>query len=73
MKTFRQWVEEDNAKTNLLNSIEGGENTSSSSENTHRAGASQNYPDAYVRAQYPHKYFNPTSATADGQLTGKNA
>lgn len=72
MKTFRQWVEEE-GKT--LPTIEGqdGEDTKGSSENTHRAGSSKNYPDAYVRAQYPHKYFNPTSATADGQLGGKNA
>jgi hypothetical protein len=72
MKTFQQWVKDEGK---ILPSLEGqdGENTEGSSENTKRAGTSQNYPDAYVRAQYPHKYFNPISATADGQLGGKNA
>lgn len=33
-------------------------------ENVMRAGHSQNYPDAYVRGQYPPGYFTPISATA---------
>jgi hypothetical protein len=40
-------------------------------ENTHRAGLSQEYPDAYVRSQYPDAYFAPTVATA--YLDLKNA
>lgn len=34
------------------------------SENTKRAGISQEYPDGYVRSQYPDAYFAPISATA---------
>lgn len=34
------------------------------SENTHRAGLSQEYPDGYVRNQYPDAYFAPTVATS---------
>lgn len=40
-------------------------------ENTHRAGLSQEYPDGYVRSQYPDAYFAPTVATA--YLDLKNA
>lgn len=41
------------------------------SENTKRAGTSQEYPDGYVRSQYPDAYFAPYSATA--YLDLKNA
>jgi hypothetical protein len=41
-------------------------------ENTKRAGVSQEYPDGYVRSQYPaDAYFAPYSATA--YLDLKNA
>lgn len=40
-------------------------------ENRVRTGLNQNYPDAYVRAQYPHKYFNPSKATTDFDLEAK--
>lgn len=43
----------------------------STSENTHRAGLSQEYPSGYVRSQYPDGYFAPTVATA--YLDLKNA
>jgi hypothetical protein len=34
------------------------------SENTKRAGISQEYPPGYVQSQYPDAYFAPISATA---------
>lgn len=77
MKNFFTWVEDnglnlptftDSAKPEATDTPEGKNATA---ENTKRSGISQNYPDAYVRAQYPHKYFNPISSTADGKLTGK--
>lgn len=40
-------------------------------ENTKRAGASQEYPDGYVRSQYPDAYFPPIVATS--YLDLKNA
>jgi len=30
-----------------------------------RTGWSKNYPPAYFRAQYPHKWVNPRKSTAD--------
>jgi len=67
MKTFMQWSEENKIEL----PVEAQGENADASENTHRAGASKNYPDAYVRGQYPHKYFNPTTSTADGKLAGK--
>ena len=77
MKTFLDWVKDENLDLTVQTAatpaepadVEQGEETSD--ENTKRAGISANYPDAYVRAQYPHKYFNPVTATADGKLAGK--
>jgi hypothetical protein len=74
MKKFLQWVEDNNLS--LPSDVVAGEKTEveakpATSENTKRSGISQNYPDAYVRAQYPRKYFNPITATADGKLDGK--
>jgi hypothetical protein len=37
---------------------------STTSENTKRAGVSQEYPPGYVQSQYPDAYFAPYSATA---------
>jgi len=34
------------------------------SENSTRTGVKPQYPDGYVRSQYPAAYFAPTSATA---------
>jgi hypothetical protein len=67
MNTFFQWIQENGHKLPVEIEAEDAD----ASENTHRAGVSHNYPDAYVRAQYPHKYFNPTTATADGKLAKK--
>lgn len=76
MKKFLQWVEDNNLS--LPSDVVAGEKTDveakpATSENTKRSGISQNYPDAYVRGQYPRKYFNPITATADGKLDGKMA
>ena len=59
MKTFIQWCEE----KQLPVDVPQGQDTTD--EHRVRTGLSQNYPDAYVRGQYPHKYFNPTKGTAD--------
>lgn len=58
IKTFRQWAEENKLDLTVA-------------ENTKRTGLTANYPDAYVRSQYPHKYFNPIKATADLDLEQK--
>jgi len=60
MKTFFQWAE-----ANSLPLVEVPDKEDSIEENGQRTGYSHNYPDAYVRSQYPHKYFNPIKATAD--------
>ena len=36
----------------------------STSENTKRAGLSQEYPPGYIQSQYPDAYFAPIVATA---------
>ena len=61
MQTFFQWCEE--KKLDLPVETEGQPATS---ENTKRTGLSFNYPDAYIRGQYPKDhYFNPMKATAE--------
>ena len=62
MKNFFKWAEEVGFELPVLEKPEGKKATK---ENTKRTGYSYNYPDAYVRAHYPHKYFNPVKATAD--------
>ena len=68
MKTFKQWAEE-YAKT--MTDAPAGE--PSTEENTKRSGISKNYPDAYVRSQYPDNYYMPITSTAKGKLDGKMA
>lgn len=63
MKTFFQWLEDNNLELPVVQEVPEGEETTK--ENTKRTGYSFNYPDPYVRSQYPHKYFNPIKATAD--------
>lgn len=63
MKTFFKWAEENKFELPNLNDTEPGQEVKG--ENTKRTGYSGNYPDAYVKGQYPHKYFNPIKATAD--------
>lgn len=68
MKTFLLWAKENKL---ALPTIEGEGEKANSSENTKRSAISNNYPDACVRGQYPRKYFNPITSTADGKLDGK--
>ena len=68
MKTFLQWAEENKAELPVFDTEEGEEATV---ENKKRTGLGYNYPDAYARHQYPHKYFNPIKATADYDLEAK--
>jgi len=70
MKTFMQWAETNKHDLSFL-VTDAPEGKDTVDEKTKRAGISDNYPDAYVKKQYPHKYFNPISATADSQLGGK--
>lgn len=69
MKTFLKWAEENRLELPVLTDAQPSEEATG--ENTKRAGISANYPDAYVRGQYPRKYFNPITSTADGKLDGK--
>jgi len=69
MKTFEQWLEDN--KYELPVFVDAEEGKDATSEDRVRAGISQNYPDAYVRAQYPHKYYNPHAADADFKLSAK--
>jgi hypothetical protein len=69
MKTFKQWAEENKLDLSVVTDTE--EKKPATSENRIRTGLSHNYPDAYVRGQYPHKYFNPVKATTDLDLAQK--
>lgn len=76
MLKFLQWVEASGLSLDSVTDAPAAEKVDSdakkaTAENTKRSGISQNYPDAYVRAQYPRKYFNPISSTADGKIDGK--
>lgn len=69
MKTFSQWLEKNNLKLPVVSDTPDAEDATA--ENTKRSGISANYPDAYVRQQYPHKYFNSIAADADYKLEAK--
>ncbi len=69
MKTFLKWAEENKFDLPVINDATPSEKPTS--ENGLRTGIGAQYPDAYARAQYPHKYFNPIKGTADLDL--KNA
>ena len=66
MKSFLDWTKEE--KLELPTFTDAPEAEKTVEEKTKRTGLNANYPDAYVAAQYPHKYFNPTKATADLDL-----
>lgn len=66
MKSFLDWTKEE--KLELPTFTDAPEAEKTVEEKTKRTGLSANYPDAYVAAQYPHKYFNPIKATADLDL-----
>jgi hypothetical protein len=63
MRTFTKWAEETNKDLDTILDVERPSKTTK--ENSKRTGYSANYPPAYASGQYPHKYFNPTKATAD--------
>jgi len=63
MKSFFDWIKEE--KLELPAITDSGEGEKTVEEKTRRTGLSANYPPAYVSGQYPHKYFNPSKATAD--------
>lgn len=72
MKSFLDWLKEEKLDIPTFTDVEAAETSVESpakektvEEKTKRTGLSANYPSAYVAAQYPHKYFNPTKATAD--------
>ena len=69
MQTFLNWIKEQNLEVPVVDfdaaeKVETGAK-STTDENRKRTGYSANYPPAYVSAQYPNKYFNPSKATAD--------
>lgn len=69
MKTFLDWLK-DESREDIIDlvqepNIDALDSEETTEENTRRTGYSNNYPDAYVRSQYPHKYFNPTKSDAD--------
>ena len=67
MKSFLDWTKGE--KLELPTFTDAAEPKETVEEKTKRTGLSANYPDAYVAAQYPHNYFNPTKATADLDLS----
>lgn len=70
MKSFIDWTKEE--KLDLPTFTDAAPSEKTVEEKTKRTGLSANYPDAYVAAQYPHKYFNPTKATADLDLSTRS-
>jgi hypothetical protein len=62
MKSFLNWVKEEKLELPVIDAPEAEKTVE---EKTKRTGLSANYPPAYVSSQYPHKYFNPSKATAD--------
>lgn len=67
MKSFLDWLKEENLELPVFS--DSAESEKTVEEKTKRTGLNANYPDAYVAAQYPHKYFNPIKATADLDLS----
>ena len=63
MKSFFDWIKEEKLELPSITDAADGKKTVE--EKTRRTGLSANYPPAYVSGQYPHKYFNPSKATAD--------
>jgi hypothetical protein len=65
MRSFVKWVEEEKG----LKPVQAD----ATSENTKRAGISDNYPQAYAGKgyAYPDAYFMPITSTAEGKLKGK--
>jgi len=64
MKTFMQWAEEKKLDLPVVRDTEQSGKESTTKENQTRTGQTHNYPDGYLRSQYPAGYFAPTKATA---------
>jgi hypothetical protein len=62
MKTFVQWA--DTKQLELPYGVETEPTEPATSENSVRTGQTHNYPDAYLRSQYPLAWLTPTKATA---------
>ncbi len=71
MIDFLKWVEEQNLELPTLADVEDEGKEKPKSEDRLRAGVRQNYPDAYARSQYPHKYFNPQAPETDYYMAAK--
>lgn len=67
MKDFLGWVKDKNLTVEVPTPAEGEE----VKQEDARKNISANYPDAYKRAQYPHKYFNPVNPKTDYDLEAK--
>jgi hypothetical protein len=70
MQTFLNWIKEQNLEVPVVSDTTPSEKVETEAqpttdENRKRTGYSANYPPAYVSGQYPHKYFNPSKASAD--------
>jgi hypothetical protein len=70
MQTFLNWIKEQNLEVPVVSDVAPPEEVETEAqpttdENRKRTGYSANYPPAYVSSQYPHKYFNPSKASAD--------
>jgi len=66
MKSFLDWAKEESLNLPITDAPASEKTVE---EKTKRTGLKGNYPDAYIAGQYPHKYFNPISATADFDLS----
>jgi hypothetical protein len=68
MKTFTQWVEDNNLSLTGEEIVTDAENSSESEETTdeskRRNNAPHAYPDGYNKGQYPDSAHTPHSATA---------
>lgn len=70
MKSFLDWLKEEKLNVTVdspevESNVDAPADEKTVEEKTKRTGLSANYPPAYVSAQYPHKHFNPSKATAD--------
>lgn len=73
MKTFLQWAEEKGFDVSLPVVTDTSAKEKTTGENRMRTGVTHNYPDAYVRGQYPDLAFPPTKGTAVLDLKQKAA
>lgn len=72
MKTFLQWAEDNGYDVRIVTDTEKPTGKKKR-ENRVRTGITHNYPDAYVRGQYPEGQFPPYKGTAFLDLKQKAA